>query len=59
MGGGNTDLQSSPNHNDGGVNINRQLRQAEVSMGPDYYSPSPWVRYREGQMNLKLKLMGK
>ena len=44
MGGGNTDLHSSPNHNKGGININRQLRQAEVFKGPDYYNSNPWVR---------------
>ena len=43
-GGGNPELQSFPNHDKGGVNINRQLRQAEVVMGPDYYNPNPWVR---------------
>ena len=43
-GGGNTDLQSSPNHDKGGININGQLRQAGVFMGPDYYNPNPWVR---------------
>ena len=40
--GGNTDLQSSPNPDHGG--INRQLKQAEVFIGPDYYNPNPWVR---------------
>ena len=44
MGGGNTDLQSSPNHNKGGININGQLKQAELVTGPDYYYPNPWVR---------------
>ena len=43
-GGGNLDLQSSPSHDKGGVNINRQLRQAEVSKGSDYYIPNPLVR---------------
>ena len=44
MGGGNTDLQSSPNPDQGGVNISRQLRKAGVFMGPDYHNPNPWVR---------------
>ena len=43
-GGGNTDLQSCPNPDQGGININRQLRQAEVFMWPDYYNANPWVR---------------
>ena len=43
-GGGNPDLQSSPNPDQGGVNINRQLRKAGVFMGPDYHNPNPWVR---------------
>ena len=51
-GGGNTDLQSSPN-------INGQLRKAGVFMGPDYHKPNPWLEYWVGQMNLKLKIDGK
>ena len=43
MGGGNPSLQSSPNHEKGEVNIDRQLRQAGVSTGPEYYNPNPWV----------------
>ena len=43
-GGGNTDLQSSPIHDKGGINIHRQLRQAGMFTGPDYYNPNPWVR---------------
>ena len=37
-------LQSSPNDNQGGININRQLMQTGVSNGPEYYNPNPWVR---------------
>ena len=36
-GGGNTDLQSSPSPNQGGVNINGQLRKAGVFTGPGYH----------------------
>ena len=31
MGGGNLTLQSSPTNDQGGINIDRQLRQAGVS----------------------------
>ena len=44
MGGGKPSLQSSPNHDKGGVNIDGQLRQAGVSTGLEYYNPNPWVR---------------
>ena len=44
MGGGNTDLQSCLSPNQGGVNINGQLRKAGLFMGPDYHNPNPWVR---------------
>ena len=44
MGGGNTTLQSSPSDNQGRINFDRQLRQAGVSNGPEYYNPNPWVR---------------
>ena len=44
MGGGNVTLQSSPSDDQGGININGQLRQAGVSNGPEYYNPNPWVR---------------
>ena len=43
MGGGNPDLQSSHNPDQGGVNINRQLTKARVFMGLDYHNPDPWV----------------
>ena len=44
MEGGNPSLQSSPSNDQGGVNIDGQLRQAEVSTSPEYYNPNPWVR---------------
>ena len=40
MGAGNPSLQYSPSNNQGGVNIDRQLRQAGVSTGPEYYNPN-------------------
>ena len=52
-------LQSSPSDDSGGININRQLRQAWESNGPEYYNPNPWSGYWVEQMNLKLKFMEK
>ena len=43
-GRGNPDHQSSPNPDQGGDNINRKLRKAEVFMEPDYHNPNPWTR---------------
>ena len=37
-------LQSSPSDDQGGINIDRQLRQAGVSNGPECYNANPWVR---------------
>ena len=42
-GGGNPDLQSSSNPDQGGVNIDGQLRKAGVFTGPDYHNPNPWI----------------
>ena len=39
--GEETDFQSSPNPDQGGVNINGQLRKAGVFMGLDYHNPIP------------------
>ena len=44
MEGGNETLQSSPSDDQGEINFNRQLRQARVSTGLEYYNPNPWVR---------------
>ena len=52
-------LQSSPSNDQGGININTELKQVGVSNGPEYYNPNPWARYWVGQMKPKLKLMGK
>ena len=43
-GGGNTTLQSSPSDNQGGININRELRQVGVSNWLEYYNPNLWAR---------------
>ena len=42
-GGGNTTLQSSPSDNQGGININGELRQVGVLNGLEYYTPNPWA----------------
>ena len=58
MGGGNTDLQSSSNPDQGGINIDGQLRQAEVFMGPDYYNTNPWVRILRRVNESKIEIDG-
>ena len=42
--GGNTNLQSFPSNNQGGVHINGELRSIEVWDDSDYYNPNPWAR---------------
>ena len=42
--GGNTNLQSSPCNNQGGVHINGELRSIGVWDDSDYYNPNPWAR---------------
>ena len=59
MGGRNPSPQSSPHNNQGGGNIDGQLRQAGVCTGPEYYNPIHGSGYWVEQMNQKLKLMGK
>ena len=44
MGGGNTNFQSSPSNNQGGVHINGELRSIGVQDDSDYYNPNPWAR---------------
>ena len=57
--GGNTTLQSSPSDDQGGININRQLRQAGYLLDWNIITPihgsENWVE----QMKQKLKLMEK
>ena len=43
-GGGNTNLQSPPSNNQGGVHINRELRSIEAQNDSNYYNPNPWAR---------------
>ena len=43
-GGGNTTLQCFPSDDQGGININRELRQVGVSNWWEYYNPNPWAR---------------
>ena len=42
--GGNTNLQSSPSNNQGGVNINGELRSIGAHDDSNYYNPKPWAR---------------
>ena len=37
-------LQSSPSDDQGGIHINKELRQVGVLDEPDYYNLNPWVR---------------
>ena len=59
MGEGNPSLLSSPSNDQGGVNINGQLRQARVFTGPEYYNPSPWVRILHRTNESEIKIDGK
>ena len=59
MRGGNPGLQSSSSNNQGGVNINRQLRQAGVSTGPEYYNLNPWVRILSRANESEIEIDGK
>ena len=43
-GGGNTTLHSSPSDDQGGININKELRQVGVLNGLEYYNSNPWAR---------------
>ena len=59
MGGGNATLQSSPSDDQGGINIDGQLRNAGVPNGLGYYNPNPMVRILGRANEMKLKLMVK
>ena len=52
-------LQSSPNDGQGGVNINRELRQVEVSDGPEYYNPNPRARILGRTNETEIEINGK
>ena len=60
MGEGNPSLQFSPSNDQGGVNIDGQLRHAGVSTGPEYYNPIPWVRIlgRSNETEIEIEWKG-
>ena len=58
-GGGNVTFQSSPSDDQGGINMNRQLRQAGVSNGLEYYNPNPWVRILGRANETEIEINGK
>ena len=58
-GGGDSTLQSSPSDDQGGININRELRQVEVSDGPEYYNPNPWARILGRAYETEIEIDGK
>ena len=57
-GGGNTTLQSSPSDDQGGININRELRYIGVSNGLEYYNPKPWARILGRANKTEIKVDG-
>ena len=59
MGGGNTNLQSSPSPVQGEVSINKQIRKAGVCMGLDYHNPNPCVRLLGRTNESKIEIDGK
>ena len=59
MGGGNPSLQFSSSNDQIGININRQLRQAGVSTGLEYYNPNPWVRILGRANESEIEIDGK
>ena len=56
--GGNTTLQSSPSDDQGGININRELRQGRESNGLEYYNPNPWARILGRANETEIKIDG-
>ena len=52
-------LQSSPSDDQGGININRELRQVEVSNGPEYYNPNLWARILGRANETEIEIDGK
>ena len=52
-------LQPSPSNDQGGININRQLRQTGVSNGPEYYNPNPWVKILDRANETEIEIDGK
>ena len=58
-GGGDKTLQSSPSVGQGGININRELRQVELSDRPEYYKPNPWDRILGRANETEIEIDGK
>ena len=52
-------LQSSPSDDQGGINIDGQLRQAGVSNEPEYYNPNPWFRILGRPNKTEIEIDGK
>ena len=52
-------LLSSPSDDQGGININGQIRKAGVSNGLEYYSPNPWVRILGTANETEIEIDGK
>ena len=57
-GGGDTTFQCFPSDDQGGININGELRQVGVSNGLEYYNPNPWARILGRANETKIKLDG-
>ena len=53
---GHTTLQSSPSDDQGGININGELRQVGISNGWEYSNPNPWARIlgRANETNIEI-----
>ena len=52
-------LQSSPNDDQGGINVNGELRQVGVSNGPEYYNHNPWARILGRANETEIEIDGK
>ena len=57
-GEGNTTLQSSHSDDQGGININGELRQVGVSNKLEYYNPNPWARILGRANETEIKIDG-
>ena len=55
--GGNPTLQSSPSGDQGGININGELR-SWVMIGLEYYNPNPWARILGRANETEIKIDG-
>ena len=51
-------LQSSSSDDQGGININGELRQVGVSNGLEYYNPNPWARILGQANETEIKIDG-